>query len=73
MTTPFSDFGWHTVLVFAVPTGALTQDELGQALPQTWAQATWSGQPAYFYLTDPLNPPYGRKGLDALLEARAGN
>ncbi|MBD2037715.1 hypothetical protein H6F86_25785 [Phormidium sp. FACHB-592] len=97
MTTPFSNFGWHTVLVFAVPTGALTQDELGQAipksnrikvmaplkvkpltfahsriqrppgmderalllegyclepvplphsiLPQTWAEATWSGQP----------------------------
>ena len=124
MNTPFPDFGWNTVLVFAVPTGALTQDELGHTtpkinrikvmatlkvkpltfahskrqrppgidehalllegyclepaelphsiLPQSWAQATWSGQPGYFYLTDPLNPPYGREGLGSLLEASAG-
>ncbi len=124
MTLPFPDFGWQTTLVFAVPTGDLTQDERGRAipatnrikvmatlkvkpltfahskiqrppgideravllegyclepvqlphssLPQTWAEATWSGKAGYFYLTDPLNPPYGREGLGALLEASAG-
>ena len=41
-------------------------------LPQTWAEATWSGQPGYFYLTDPINPPYGREGLGALLEESIG-
>ncbi|MBD2075221.1 hypothetical protein H6F86_15215 [Phormidium sp. FACHB-592] len=41
-------------------------------MPQSWAEATWNGQPGYCYLTDPLNPPYGREGLGALLEASAG-
>jgi len=41
-------------------------------LTQTWAEVTWSGQTGSFYLTDPLNPPYGREGLGALLEASAG-
>ena len=123
MTPPFPDFGWQTTLVFAVPTGDLTHDERGQAIPATnrikvmatlkvkllsfahsriqrppsvderalllegyclepvrlphsilppsWAQATWSGQPGYFYLNNPLNPPYGREGLGALLEDSA--
>ena len=41
-------------------------------LPQTWAAATWSDQPGYFDRSDPLHPPYGREGLGALVEARAG-
>ena len=35
MTTPFPDFVRKTTLVFAVPTGELTQDEVGNAIAET--------------------------------------
>ena len=41
-------------------------------LPKNWAAATWSGQPGFFYLNDPINPPYGREGIGALVESSAG-
>lgn len=124
MPTPFPDFVENTTLVFDVPTGELTQDEVGNAiaetasirvtamlkvktltfsnskiqrapeidegalllegyclepmklplsiLPKNWAEATWSGQPGYFYLNDPVNPPYGREGIGAVMEESAG-
>lgn len=123
MTTPFPDFVRNTTLVFDVPTGDLTQDDVGNAiaettsirvtatlkaklpsygaaiqrapevdetamylegyclepmklplsiLPKNWAKATWSNTPGFFYLNDPINPPYGREGIGAIVEQSAG-
>ncbi len=38
----------------------------------TWAIATWSSVEGHFYLNAPLNPPYGREGIGAVVEAEAG-
>lgn len=123
MPTPFPSFVENATLLFDVPTGELTQDEVGNAiaetvsvrvtamlkakvpaygvaiqrapeideaatylegfclepmqlplsiLPKNWAKATWSGIPGFFYLNDPINPPYGREGIGAVLEQSAG-
>ncbi|GEM_PF-5708880 len=41
-------------------------------LPKNWAVATWSGTPGFFYLNVPINPPYGREGIGAVMEESAG-
>lgn len=122
MGSPFDGFA-NTTLLFPVPTGEVTQDEVGNAisettnvrvtatlkattirnadanrrsssvdegamllegyciapsilpasvLPNNWADANWGGSPGYFYLTEPINPPYGRDGIGAIVEQSAG-
>lgn len=41
-------------------------------LADNWFSAVFSGQSGYFFLMQPINPPYGRQGIGALIEKSAG-